>query len=242
MSEGKDLRLYDAAKKLCDCWADHIGPAPKQAWYDGHQQMEQGLVRFGRFVNEIERKPGPSTGPGDRYIALAKFLLDCRKDGTEYDQSHLPVQQQYEAVGHAVRAVYTYSGMADVAVETHDVDYQSATKSIWDNLVNKKYYLTGGVGAVRRRKDSDRTTRCATTATARHAPAAARSSSSGSCTSRITTRSTPTSTSRPCTTRSTARWTWRARTSTTTTRSTRTRRATRGTTARAASATSRARC
>jgi len=147
MSEGKDLRLYHAAKKLCDCWADHIGPAPKQAWYDGHQQMEQGLVRFGRFVNEIERKPGPSTGPGDRYIALAKFLLDCRKDGTEYDQSHLPVQQQYEAVGHAVRAVYTYSGMADVAVETHDVDYQSATRSIWDNLVNKKYYLTGGVGS-----------------------------------------------------------------------------------------------
>ena len=138
---------YNAAKKLSDCWAGHIGPAPKQAWYDGHQQMEQALVRFGRFVNEIERAPGSKTGPGDRYIALAKFLLDCRKDGTEYDQSHLPVQQQYEAVGHAVRAVYTYSGMADVAVETHDVDYQSATRSIWDNLVNKKYYLTGGVGS-----------------------------------------------------------------------------------------------
>ena len=98
-------------------------------------------------MNEIERKPGSKTGPGDRYIALAKFLLDCRRDGTEYDQSHLPVQQQYEAVGHAVRAVYTYSGMADVAVETHDVDYQSATRSIWDNVVNKKYYLTGGVGS-----------------------------------------------------------------------------------------------
>jgi DUF1680 family protein len=78
---------------------------------------------------------------------LAKFLLDCRKGGSEYDQSHVPVQQQYEAVGHAVRAVYTYSGMADVAVETHDVDYQSAVKSIWDNLVNRKYYLTGGVGS-----------------------------------------------------------------------------------------------
>jgi hypothetical protein len=147
MTEGKDLRLYNAAKKLCDCWADHIGPAPKQEWYDGHQQMEQSLVRFGRFVNGIERTPGSKTGPGDRYIALAKFLLDCRKDGTEYDQSHVPVQQQYEAVGHAVRAVYTYSGMADVAVETHDIDYQSAVKSIWDNLVHRKYYLTGGVGS-----------------------------------------------------------------------------------------------
>jgi uncharacterized protein len=150
LTEGKDLRLYNAAKKLCDCWADNIGPAPKQEWFDGHQEMEQALVRFGRFVNEVEGA-GPASSltsrPGDRYIALAKFLLDCRRDGTEYDQSHVPVQQQYEAVGHAVRAVYTYSGMADVAVETHDVDYQSAVKSLWDNIVHKKYYLTGGVGS-----------------------------------------------------------------------------------------------
>ena len=59
----------------------------------------------------------------------------------------MPVQQQYEAVGHAVRAVYNYSGMADVAAETHDVDYQSAVMSLWDNMVNKKYYLTGGIGS-----------------------------------------------------------------------------------------------
>jgi DUF1680 family protein len=142
MIGGKDLRLYNAAKTLADCWADHIGPPPKQEWFDGHQEMEQALVRFGRFVNDVERSRA-----GDRYIALAKFLLDCRKGGSEYDQSHLPVVQQYEAVGHAVRAVYTYSGMADVAVETRDVDYQSAVKSIWDNIVQRKYYLTGGVGS-----------------------------------------------------------------------------------------------
>jgi DUF1680 family protein len=147
MTGGRDRRLYDAAKKLADCWADHIGPAPKQEWFDGHQEMEQALVRFGRFVNEQEGTPGVSPGPGDRYIALARFLLDCRKGGSQYDQSHLPVQQQYEAVGHAVRAVYTYSGMADVAVETRDVDYQSAVKSLWDNIVHRKYYLTGGVGS-----------------------------------------------------------------------------------------------
>ena len=147
MTEGRDRRLYDAAKRLADCWADHLGPPPKQEWFDGHQEMEQALVRFGRFVNEVERPRGAASGPGDRYVALAKFLLDCRKGGSEYDQSHLPVQQQYEAAGHAVRAVYTYSGMADVAVETHDVDYQSAVKSLWDNIVHKKYYLTGGVGS-----------------------------------------------------------------------------------------------
>lgn len=150
MTEGKDRRLYDAAKRLADCWVANISPQ-KKAWFDGHQEMEQALVRFGRFVNEIEGQPAiagaKAVQPGDRYIALAKFLLDNRKGGSEYDQSHLPVQQQYEAVGHAVRAVYTYSGMADVSVETHDVDYQSAVKSIWDNIVHKKYYLTGGVGS-----------------------------------------------------------------------------------------------
>ncbi|NLT04291.1 MAG: hypothetical protein GXY09_10555 [Bacteroidales bacterium] len=102
----------------------------------------QYTVRFGRFVNDME-----GNGRGDSYIALAKFLLDSRADGSEYDQSHVPVQQQYEAVGHAVRAVYTYSGMSDVAAETADTDYQSAVMSLWNNMVNKKYYVTGGVGS-----------------------------------------------------------------------------------------------
>jgi DUF1680 family protein len=149
MTNRKDDRMYNAAKKLADCWYNNLGPAPKKAWYDGHQEMEQALVRFGRFVNDME-----GGGKGDKYIQLAKFLLDCRynaaanpRERQEYDQSHLPVIQQYEAVGHAVRAVYTYSGMADVAVETHDPDYQSAVKSLWDNVVNRKYYVTGGVGS-----------------------------------------------------------------------------------------------
>jgi DUF1680 family protein len=137
-----DARLYNAAKKLADCWYDNIGPAPKKKWYDGHQAMEIGLVRFGRFVSDVEGR-----GKGDKYIELAKFLLDCRRNGHKYDQSHLPVIQQYEAVGHAVRAVYSYAGMADVAMETGNVDYHSAVMSLWDNIVNKKYYVTGGVGS-----------------------------------------------------------------------------------------------
>ncbi|GAB3902798.1 glycoside hydrolase family 127 protein [Mucilaginibacter boryungensis] len=142
LTEGKDKRLYNAAKKLADCWVANLGPGKKE-WYDGHQEMEQALVRFGRFVNDQEGHQSH----GDSYVKLAKFLLDSRKGGSEYDQSHVPVQQQYEAVGHAVRATYNYSGMADVAAETGDVDYQSAVMSIWDNLVNKKYYLTGGIGS-----------------------------------------------------------------------------------------------
>jgi hypothetical protein len=141
-TNGKDRRLYDAAKRLADCWVNNIGPAPKKAWYDGHEEMEQALVRFGRFVNDVE-----GTSAGDKYVELAKFLLDSRRNGDEYDQTHLPVVQQYEAVGHAVRAAYLYSGMADVATQTHDNDYQSAVMSLWDNVVNKKYYLTGGIGS-----------------------------------------------------------------------------------------------
>lgn len=141
LTGGRDRRLYDGAKKLADCWVANIGEGRKK-WFDGHQEMEQALVRFGRFVNDVE-----GGGRGDAYITLAKFLLDSREGGAEYDQSHLPPAQQYEAVGHAVRAVYFYSGMADVAAETGDRDYQSAVLSLWDNMVNRKYYVTGGVGS-----------------------------------------------------------------------------------------------
>src|SRR5438045_613238 len=88
MTQGKDLRLYNAAKKLADCWVANIGPGKKE-WFDGHQEMEQALVRFGRFVNDME-----GNHRGDAYIALAKFLLDSRRGGNEYDQSHLPPGQQ----------------------------------------------------------------------------------------------------------------------------------------------------
>ena len=141
LTDGKDLRLYNAAKKLADCWVANIGPGKKE-WFDGHQEMEQALVRFGRFVNDQE-----GNHRGDAYVALAKFLLDSRRGGSEYDQSHLPPGQQYEAVGHAVRAMYFYSGMADIAAETKDHDYQSAVISLWDNMVNRKYYVTGGIGS-----------------------------------------------------------------------------------------------
>jgi len=142
LTQGKDKRLYNAAKKLADCWVANLGSGKKE-WFDGHQEMEQALVRFGRFVNDMEG----TNSHGNSYIALARFLLDSRRGGDEYDQSHLPCIKQYEAVGHAVRAVYFYSGMADIAAETGDTDYSSAVASLWDNLVNKKYYVTGGIGS-----------------------------------------------------------------------------------------------
>ncbi|HNQ91172.1 MAG TPA: glycoside hydrolase family 127 protein [Verrucomicrobiota bacterium] len=142
MSGGKDARMLDAAKRLADCWVRAIGPPPKRAWYPGHQEMETALVKLARYV-----EPTDGSGTGRAYIELAKFLLDSRNDGDEYDQSHAPVIRQYEAVGHAVRALYSYAGMADVAMETGDTDYQSAVQSLWNSVVNKKYYVTGGIGS-----------------------------------------------------------------------------------------------
>lgn len=172
LTEGKDKRLYDAAKKLADCWVNNIAPG-KIAWYDGHQQMEQALVRFGRFVNDMEGKGSH----GDSYINLAKFLLDNRNHGDEYDQSHVPVQQQYEAVGHAVRATYNYSAMADVAAETGDVDYQSAVMSLWNNMVNKNIISPAASAVAKPPKALAATTPCVTMPIARVAAVADSSSS-----------------------------------------------------------------
>ena len=142
MTGKKDATLYNAAKRLADCWYDNLGPAPKKTWWDGHQEMEQALTRFARFVNSVE-----GTGKGDKYAQLAKFLLDSRLGGEEYDQSHAYPVNQTEAVGHAVRAVYMYSGMTDVAMLTNSTDYFDAVNALWDNLVNKKMYVTGGLGS-----------------------------------------------------------------------------------------------
>ena len=142
LTDGKDRRMLDAACRLADCWCRNIGPAPKRTWYDGHQELELALVRLARYLDSRRE-----SGNADQYRDLAKFLLDSRSGGEEYDQSHVSVTRQYEAVGHAVRAVYSYTGMADVAMETGNVDYQSAVASLWQSIVDRKYYVTGGVGS-----------------------------------------------------------------------------------------------
>ena len=105
LTEGRDRRMYEAAKRLADCWDTNLGPAPKKRWHDGHEEIEQALVRLARLVNEVEGE-----GRGDKYLRLSKFLLNCRGKGESYDQCHLPVVQQYEALGHAVRAAYLLLG------------------------------------------------------------------------------------------------------------------------------------
>ncbi len=103
----------------------------------GHEIVEMGLVRLYRATGD------------QRWLALAKEFLDARGPGGDpYSQQHKLVVDQTEAIGHAVRANYLYSGMADVAALTGDTRYLAAITKIWDNVVQKKLYLTGGAGAL----------------------------------------------------------------------------------------------
>lgn len=126
--------MLDMAIKAADRIDEDFGPDAIVS-YPGHQEIEIGLVKLYRVTGE------------ERYLKLAKFFLDARKDGMEYNQSHIAVTKQTEAVGHAVRATYMYSGMADVAAIMGDEDYIRAITAIWEDITRKKIYITGGIGA-----------------------------------------------------------------------------------------------
>jgi uncharacterized protein len=132
--------LLEIALKTADLLDRTFGPGKQSIW-PGHQITEMGLARLYRATGD------------DRYLKLAKFLLDVRgPDGSKgsgrtYNQSHKKVIDQTEAVGHAVRATYMYSGMADVAALTGDTSYVNAIDKIWENVTSAKLYITGGIGA-----------------------------------------------------------------------------------------------
>lgn len=137
--------LLDVAIKNANLIDSVFGPGKKHN-PPGHQEIEIGLAKLYRVTGD------------ERYLKLAKFFLDQRgkyisRDpydediSAEYTQDHKPVIEQEEAVGHAVRAGYMYSGMADVAALTGDKNYIKAIDKIWDNVVSKKLYITGGIGA-----------------------------------------------------------------------------------------------
>lgn len=142
MSGKKDSTLYKAAKKCADYWVSKIGPAPKKTWYDGHEEIKLALIRLAHLVDETEGQ-----GKGDAYVNLAKFLLGSRKGGGEYDQSQtLPVLQT-DAVGHAVRASYLYTGMTDLGMALKDQSCFTAVQKLWNSVTNCKMYVTGGIGS-----------------------------------------------------------------------------------------------
>ena len=131
--------FLDIAMKYADCVIREIGDGPDQlVRVPGHQIAEMALCKL--YLATGEKK----------YLDQAKYFLDKRgttRVRNPYSQSHKPVTEQDEAVGHAVRAEYMYSGMADVAALTGEQAYVDAIDRIWDNIVSKKLYLTGGVGS-----------------------------------------------------------------------------------------------
>lgn len=134
--------FLDIALKNADLFVKTFGDKPGQILaVPGHQIIETGLIKLYQI-----------TGKED-YLKLAKFFLDHRGDPNkkenykEYAQDHKPVVKQDEVVGHAVRAVYMYAGMTDIAAIYKDKDYRAAVDKLWANMTGKKIYVTGGIGA-----------------------------------------------------------------------------------------------
>ena len=157
-------KLLDIVCKFADYVDTVFGPEDgKLKGYDGHQEVELALVRLYRVTGE------------ERYLKLSKFFIDERgkepfyfadewekrgrksdwdlpekktpSENREYNQAHLPVREQKVAVGHAVRMVYMLTGMADVAKECGDEELLKACRTVWNNIVSKQMYITGGIGS-----------------------------------------------------------------------------------------------
>lgn len=153
-------RFLDIVLKLADLICDTFGSKPGQLkGYPGHQEIEIGLIKLYHITGE------------KKYLDQAKFFIDMRGVGenwflkemkrpghhmifpefadydTKYSQSHLPVRQQKTAEGHAVRAVYMYCAMADLAYEYQDNGLMQACETLWRNIVTRRMYLTGSIGS-----------------------------------------------------------------------------------------------
>ena len=152
-----DDKFINIIIRYADCIDSVFGNGEGQKrGYPGHEELELALVKLFRATGE------------SRYLALAAFFLNQRgtrphyydlesafrgedpAENYEYWQAHLPLREQTEAVGHAVRAMYLYSGMADVAVETDDTELAEACRLLWRNVTGKRMYITGGIGSTER--------------------------------------------------------------------------------------------
>lgn len=139
-------KLLDVAIRFADHFDSLFGPG-KRDWVTGHQELELALVKL--YSNTKQKK----------YLQLADWLLSERgqkkavgytwtdwKD-TAYAQDSKPVREQKEITGHAVRAMYMYTGAADVAAHTGDQGYMQAMKTVWEDVVYRNMYITGGIGS-----------------------------------------------------------------------------------------------
>lgn len=132
--------LLDVAIKYANKIDNTFGPG-KREWVPGHPEIELALVKLYRVTGD------------KRYLTLSKWLIEQRGhnhgdwDDKTYYLDEMPVEQLSEIMGHAVRAMYLFTGMADIEAVTGDTSYLSALDRLWDNVVNRKMYLTGGIGS-----------------------------------------------------------------------------------------------
>lgn len=161
---GNDRRLFDVALKAAECVASHFGPEKRKA-FPGHEGLELALFRLadasrdqrwsdlaGWMIELRGQRPSPHS---DQFADLeaaalspwASGLLD--KHGVysgEYLQDHLPIREHTDVVGHAVRAMYYYIGAAEWAMRREDQALGNVLIGIWNRLITKRMYITGGIG------------------------------------------------------------------------------------------------
>ena len=136
-TQGKDLRLFNAAVKCADMLCGVFGPPPKRTWMNGHPGLELALLRL-------------TEATGDKkYADLAKWMVlhqASTREHNSYNQSDIPAVEMKEAAGHAVRANYFYTAMAQIE------ETRNAAEKVFNSIVDTKLYLTGGVGSDYRRE------------------------------------------------------------------------------------------
>ncbi len=152
-----DYRLYVAGKRFADHIVSLFGPNGTRHEVPGHEEIELALVKFGKLAEQYEGE-----NAGQKYYDTAKLLIDRRGEaanlrdsgykGDEYSQDKLPFKSETNAVGHAVRANYFYTGVTDIATllpenDPDRADYINSLNTIWDSVTAKKTYITGGIGA-----------------------------------------------------------------------------------------------
>lgn len=133
-----DRRLFDAAIRCADHLDSVFGPPPKRTWMNGHPGLEYALCRLSDATGDM------------KYARLAQHFIrnqHTQENRRDYNQAERPAEDMREAKGHAVRAVYFYAGMAGVANRLGDAKLGEAAARLFGSIVDRKYYLTGGVGS-----------------------------------------------------------------------------------------------
>lgn len=155
-------KLMDICCRMADDIAKVFGNGPGQIpGYDGHQEIELALVKLYEttgdskyldlsryFIDQRGQKPSFFEAEAERRGWTSIWSNNKMQLDDAYFQAHKPVREQDVAIGHAVRVVYMLSGMADVARETGDTSLFEACRRLWDNIVSKQMYITGGIGSM----------------------------------------------------------------------------------------------